>query len=218
MFDDINQQLDEIVERSARASSAGSTRRASRATNAARRLVDDLARERREELDELPPDLAGRVGSSSSTTGWTTTRAQRFEELMQELRKQLLDNMFNQMAKGCSEMSPEQLQRTKDMLADLNQMLEQREEGDEPDFAGFMERYGDMFPGNPQSLDELLEQMAASMAAMQRLLNSMTPEQRGPAAAAERAAARGHGPALADGRARAQPAERVPADGLGPGR
>ena len=51
-------------------------------------------------------------------------------------------------------------QRMKDMLAELNQMLEQRERGEEPDFDGFMERYGDFFPGNPQTLDELLEQMA----------------------------------------------------------
>src|SRR5207302_1342224 len=66
----------------------------------------------------------------------------------------------------------------KDMLADLNQMLEQRERGEEPDFKGFMDKYGDFFPGNPQTLDELLEQMAQSMAQMQQLLNSMTPEQR----------------------------------------
>ena len=66
----------------------------------------------------------------------------------------------------------------KDMLAELNHMLEQREAGEEPDFEGFMERFGDFFPENPQSLDELLEQMARSMAQMQQLLNSMTPEQR----------------------------------------
>ena len=41
-----------------------------------------------------------------------------------------------------------------------------------------MERHGEFFPGNPQTLDELLEQMAQSMAQMQQLLNSMTPEQR----------------------------------------
>ena len=66
----------------------------------------------------------------------------------------------------------------KDMLAELNHMLEQRERGEEPDFEGFMERYGDFFPENPQTLDELLEQMARSMAQMQQLLNSMSPEQR----------------------------------------
>jgi uncharacterized protein with von Willebrand factor type A (vWA) domain len=66
----------------------------------------------------------------------------------------------------------------KDMLAELNEMLAQRAAGEEPDFDGFMERHGDFFPENPQNLDELLEVMAQRMAAMQAMLNSMTPEQR----------------------------------------
>ena len=41
-----------------------------------------------------------------------------------------------------------------------------------------MERFGDFFPENPQTLDELLEVMARRMAAMQAMMNSMTPEQR----------------------------------------
>ena len=103
---------------------------------------------------------------------------QRFEELMDELRQQLMQSYFNQMSEGMQDVSPEQMARMKDMLADLNQMLEQRERGEEPDFDGFMEKYGDFFPGNPKNLDELLEQMARSMAAMQQMMNSMTPEQR----------------------------------------
>ena len=42
-----------------------------------------------------------------------------------------------------------------------------------------MEQFGDMFPGNPPTLDELLEQLAASMAAAQAMWNSLSPEQRG---------------------------------------
>src|SRR4029079_8787377 len=141
-------------------------------------LLEDLAQQRRRELDELPPDLAGRVQELQQDDWMGDAAPQRFEELMQELRSQLLDNMFNQLSQGMSQMSPEQMQHMKDMLADLNQMLEQRERGEEPDFEGFMEKYGDFFPGNPQTLDELLEQMARSMAAMQQMLNSMTPEQR----------------------------------------
>jgi uncharacterized protein with von Willebrand factor type A (vWA) domain len=41
-----------------------------------------------------------------------------------------------------------------------------------------MEGFGDFFPENPSTLDELLEQLAQRMAAMQAMLNSMTPEQR----------------------------------------
>jgi len=61
-----------------------------------------------------------------------------FPAVMEELKKQLLDSMFNQLQQGMSEMSPEQLARMKDMLAELNQMLEQKARGEEPDFDGFM--------------------------------------------------------------------------------
>src|ERR1700737_3874220 len=76
--------------------------------------------------------------------------------------------------------SPEQLQRMKDMFNGLNQLLEMREQSQDTTqaFERFMQEFGDFFPGNPQTLDELLEQMAQQMAAMQNLLNSMTPEQR----------------------------------------
>src|SRR6266498_3005607 len=64
------------------------------------------------------------------------------------------------------------------MLAVLGDMIEARERGDQYDFNRFMQRYGDLFPDNPQTLDELLEQMARRMAAMSRMLASMSPEQR----------------------------------------
>jgi uncharacterized protein with von Willebrand factor type A (vWA) domain len=178
VYEDIANQLDEIVDQERE----GIDRRVdeARSTGDKRReeLLDDLARERREQLDQLPPDLAGRVSDLQEYDWMDDAARQRFEELMDQLRQQLLDSMFNQLSEGMSQMSPEQLQRMKDMMSELNQMLEQRERGEEPDFEGFMERYGDFFPGNPQSLDELLEQMARSMAQMQQMLNSMSPEQR----------------------------------------
>ncbi len=103
---------------------------------------------------------------------------QRFEELLDKLREQLAQSYFNQMAGAMSNPDPEQMQRMKDMLNALNEMLAQRERGEEPDFESFMQRFGDFFPENPESLDELLEIMAQRMAAMQSMLNSMTPEQR----------------------------------------
>ena len=178
VYDDIAAQLDEVVEQER----DGIDRRVDEARQSGdqrrQEMLEELAQQRRRELDELPPDLAGRVQELQQYDFMDDAARQRFEELMDELRSQLLDNMFNQMSEGMPQMSPEQMARMKDMLAELNQMLEQRERGEEPDFAGFMERYGDFFPGNPQTLDELLEQMARSMAAMQQMLNSMTPEQR----------------------------------------
>ena len=103
-----------------------------------------------------------------------------FEELMDQLRSQLMQNYFNQMSSTMSDVSPESLQRTKDMFNELNRMLETRAQGGDTErmFQEFMDNFGDMFPGNPQSLDELLEQLAQQMAAMQQMLNSMSPEQR----------------------------------------
>jgi uncharacterized protein with von Willebrand factor type A (vWA) domain len=178
VYDEINRELDDVIAQER----LGQQRRIDEAADAGddgrRAMLEEMAAARRMELDNLPPDLAGRVRELQQYDWMDDGARERFEQLMEQLRQQLLDNMFNQLSQGLSQQSPEELQRTKDMLAELNEMLRQREQGIEPDFQGFMERYGDMFPGNPQTLDELLEQMARSMAAMQRLLNSMSPEQR----------------------------------------
>ncbi|HEY6319896.1 MAG TPA: VWA domain-containing protein [Acidimicrobiia bacterium] len=178
VYDDIAEQLREIVDQERE----GIEQRVDEARQSGDRrrqeIVDDLADKRREQLDSLPPDLAGKVAELQSSDWMDDGARQHFEELMDKLREQLMQSYFNQMSEGMQNMSPERMQRMKDMLSELNQMLEQRERGEEPDFPGFMDRYGDFFPGNPQSLDELLEQMAQSMAQMQQLLNSMTPEQR----------------------------------------
>ncbi len=141
-------------------------------------IVEQLAAERRRQLAEMPPDLAGRVQSLQQYDFMDDEARERFEGLVDELRQELLQSTFNQMQGALENVTPEQMARMKDMMAELNQMLEQRERGEQPDFDGFMDRYGDFFPGDPQDLDELLEQMARSMAQMQSLLQSMTPEQR----------------------------------------
>ncbi len=177
-YDDIAEKLDEILDQER----AGIERRMQEAKDSGdqrrQEITEDLAQVRQMELDLMPPDLAGRVQAMQQYDFMDDAARERFEELMDELRQQLMQSYFNQMSEGMQDVSPEQMARMKDMLADLNQMLEQRERGEEPDFEGFMEKYGDFFPGNPQTLDELLEQMARSMAAMQQMLNSMTPEQR----------------------------------------
>jgi uncharacterized protein with von Willebrand factor type A (vWA) domain len=178
VYDDIAQQLNEVVDmeregidnRVEEATRSGDQRR--------QELVEDVAEKRRQELEQLPPDLAGKVQALQEYEFMDDAARERFEELMDQLREQLMQSYFNQLSEGMQNMTPERMAQMKDMLNELNQMLEQRERGEEPDFDGFMERHGDFFPGNPQSLDELLEQMAQSMAQMQQLMNSMSAEQR----------------------------------------
>jgi uncharacterized protein with von Willebrand factor type A (vWA) domain len=178
VFDDIAQELRDIVDTERRA--LDDLERAARESGDERRadVTHDAVAERQMELDMLPPDLAGQVRELQQYDFQSPEARQRFEELMDQLRQQVAQQHFNQMAGAMQDLSPEQLQRMKDMMAALNEMLAQRERGEEPDFASFMDRYGDFFPENPESLDELLEIMARRMAAMQAMLNSMTPEQR----------------------------------------
>ncbi len=150
------------------------------ASNDARRqeLAEQTAADKNLQLDLLPPDLAGQVRELQNYDFSSDAASERFEELLEQLRQQLMQNYVNEMAGAMADMSPEDMGRMKDMMAELNRMLEQREAGEEPDFEAFMDEFGDFFPENPETLDELLEIMAQRMAAMQAMMNSMTPEQR----------------------------------------
>src|SRR5437763_3351591 len=178
VYDDIARELREVIDQER--SGIDQLEQEARASRDQRRqeITEQVATEKRMQLDLLPPDLAGQVRELSEYEFTSSEARERFDELMDKLRQQLMQSYFNQMAGAMQDVSPEQMQRMKDMLSALNQMLEQRARGAEPDFESFMQQYGDFFPGNPQSLDELLEQMAEQMAAMQAMLNSMTPEQR----------------------------------------
>src|SRR5947207_9503748 len=72
------------------------------------------------------------------------------------------------------------MQRVKDMLGDLNEMLaaDARGEHTQADFDQFMQAYGDMFPDHPQDLEELVDSLISRMAAAERLLRSLSDEQR----------------------------------------
>jgi uncharacterized protein with von Willebrand factor type A (vWA) domain len=178
VYDEIADELREVVEQEREGIDA--LEQAARESGDQRReeVVGEAAAEKRMHLDLLPPDLAGQVRSLNAYEFASGEARERFEALMEKLKQQLANQMFDQMSSAMQDPDPETMARMKDMLAELNQMLEQRANGEEPDFDGFMERHGDFFPENPKDLDELLEAMAQRMAAAQAMLNSMTPEQR----------------------------------------
>lgn len=132
------------------------------------------------QLDFMPQDLAGQVKELQNYDFQSEEAQQRFNDLMDKLKQQLMNQQLKQMTKNVNEMTPEDMARMKDMFSNLNELLDKKSRGEDTpeDFQNFMEKFGDFFPGDPQSLDELLEQMAQQMAAAQRMLNSMTPEQR----------------------------------------
>jgi uncharacterized protein with von Willebrand factor type A (vWA) domain len=140
--------------------------------------ADDDARLREQFLDSLPEDPAGAMRELREYRFAEPAAQRRFDELMAWLQQQVLGSYFRALGEGMRNLSPEHLARFKDMLAELSDLIEARERGEPIDFDGFMRRHGDLFPDNPRTLDELLEGMARRMAAMSRLMASLSPEQR----------------------------------------
>ena len=178
MFGDITERLNDIIaaERENLAAQAEYSAGGDDPNKAAQDAQS--AAERNMRLDMLPPDLPGQI-QTLDNYDFTSKKAQEdYDELVGDLRNQLMQQAVDGMSDAMSNMSPEDLAAMKDMMADLNEMLDQRANGIEPDFDAFMDKHGDFFPENPENLDELLEAMAARMAAAQAMLNSMSPEQR----------------------------------------
>jgi uncharacterized protein with von Willebrand factor type A (vWA) domain len=129
-------------------------------------------------LDVLPANAADAIRELSGYDFSSKEAAARFAGLLENLRKEVLQSYFGSLAGALQDLSPEDLGRMKNMLAELNAMIAQRERHEPYDFDGFKARYVDLFPDNPSTLDELLDGMARRMAAMSRMLSGMPPEQR----------------------------------------
>jgi uncharacterized protein with von Willebrand factor type A (vWA) domain len=140
----------------------------------------DDARMREDELDALPADTAQAIRRLADYQWRSDAARQTFEQLKELLRREVLDSQFRGMKEALANPDPEALQRVKDMLADLNAMLaaDARGEHTQEDFDAFMERYGDLFPDRPANLEELVDQLARRAMAAQRLMSSLSAEQR----------------------------------------
>src|SRR4051812_41402818 len=180
VYDDIAQELRDVIdmerqgldELGREARESGDPRR--------QEITDEVVQERNMKLDMLPPDLAGQVKDLQEYEFTSSEAREKFEQLVDQLRQQLMQSYFNQMSGAMSNVSEQDMARMKDMLADLNDLLQAHQAGQDTSeqFEQFMQRHGDFFPENPDNVEELLEVMAQRMAAMQALMNSMTPEQR----------------------------------------
>jgi uncharacterized protein with von Willebrand factor type A (vWA) domain len=140
----------------------------------------DEARMREAELDALPPDTAQAIRQLDGYEWRSAAARASFEKLKDMLRREVLDSQFRGMKQAMQQPDPESMRRVRDMMGALTSMLQADAEGrhTQPDFDDFMAQYGDMFPDNPANLDELVDSLVRRMAAAQRLLSSLTDEQR----------------------------------------
>ena len=175
---DIRRELEEIVadER------AGVERRLERAGDDApdadtARVARDLAARRLDRLDALPKDLGERIQDLREYDFLEPAARQRFDDLVERLSKQVLDQFVQGMGDAIRSTTPEDLAANREMVRDLNELIRQRIGGIEPDVREFLAKHGRFFPG-ATTFDDIIDQLAQRMAAMQSLMRSMSPEQR----------------------------------------
>jgi uncharacterized protein with von Willebrand factor type A (vWA) domain len=142
-----------------------------------RKMLEMIAKRKQDYLDKLPADIPGQVKGLSEYDFMDDQAREKFKELMDSLQQQMMQQFFQGMQQSLQNMTPEDIARMREMIRDLNKMLRERQEGKEPDFDSFMQKHGEYFPG-VNSLDDLIEQMQQQMAAMQGIMDNLSPEQR----------------------------------------
>jgi len=142
-------------------------------------MLKNIVDRKRNFLEGLPQDLGGQMKELQNYEFMDPEAAAEFQELMEMLKQAMMQTFFNNLQSQIANMTPEDMARMKEMIRDLNQMLQERMQGGEPNFDAFMQKYGDLFgPNPPQSLDELVEQMQRQVAQMQNLLDSLPADMR----------------------------------------
>jgi uncharacterized protein with von Willebrand factor type A (vWA) domain len=141
---------------------------------------DDAARLAEAELDTLPRDTARAVRQLADYQWRSPDARQKYEQIQDLLRSEVLDAQFKGIRNAMQNASPEDMERIRQMMSALNDMLDADARGEhtQEQFDTFMGEYGDFFPENPRNLNELIDSLARRAAAAQQLMDSLTPEQR----------------------------------------
>jgi uncharacterized protein with von Willebrand factor type A (vWA) domain len=141
----------------------------------------DDARFREALLDAVPDDI-GRSVRELADYDWRSDEARAaFDELRERLQRDVVDQQFRDLTRGVDSMSsPEARAALKEMMADLNQLLDKHRRGEDvaDDYREFVDKHRDFFPDAPETIEEFIDELARRAAAMQRMLDSMSPEQR----------------------------------------
>jgi uncharacterized protein with von Willebrand factor type A (vWA) domain len=143
--------------------------------------MDDGDRALREmTLDSLPSSTAAAVNSLSSYDWQSSDAKDAYEKIKDLLGRELLDQRFAGMKEALENATDEDRQAVSEMLADLNQLLDAHRRGEDTEqmMRDFMDKHGQFFPENPETVEELIDALAERAAAAQRMMRSMSQEQR----------------------------------------
>ncbi|MFQ5874454.1 MAG: VWA domain-containing protein, partial [Dehalococcoidia bacterium] len=183
MLDDLKEKLDGIVEKEQRGlqrrlEDASRREQEGEDAESLKKLLEDMVARKQEFLDSLPQSFGGRINELSDYEFVDDEARQEFQELLDSLRQRMLEPYVRDLADRLRGLTPEQIAAMKDMMQALNQMLGQQRMGMEPDYQGFMQQYGQFFPGAPDDLEDFIEYLQRQIAQMQSLMDSLSPEVR----------------------------------------
>lgn len=140
----------------------------------------DDARFREVQLDALPSDTGGAVRELGEYDWQSSDAREAYEQIRDLLGREMLDQRFQGMKQAMENATPEDVDAIRKMLDDLNGLLANHAAGQDTteQFRQFMEKHGQFFPEDPRTTEELIDTLAQRSAAAQRMLNSMSAEQR----------------------------------------
>lgn len=138
------------------------------------------ARFRELQLDALPEDTGGAVRELAEYDWRNSDAREAYEQIQDLLGREMLDQRFKGMKQAMENATPQDVERIREMLDDLNQLLAQHAQGQDTarQFSEFMAKHGEFFPENPSNTEELVDLLAQRAAAAQRMMNSLSPQQR----------------------------------------
>ena len=141
-------------------------------------LVAKVAQSRLDRLDALPPEAGSAIRQLQDYEFLDQEAGRDFQELLAELRKNLVERHFQDLGSAVQGMNEQDLGQLREMVRDLNQMLERKLRGEPPQYEEFMAKWGNYFPDHPEDLDSFLQQLRQQMAELNSLLESASPETR----------------------------------------
>jgi uncharacterized protein with von Willebrand factor type A (vWA) domain len=155
-----------------------------RALEAERRALfpdpSDDARFAEMQLDALPSSTAKAVNELSEYSWRSETGRENYQKIRELLGEELLESRFQGMKQALRDATPQDVEGVRQMMSDLNDLLAAHARGEDTTerFAEFMDEHGEFFPENPRDTEELIDALAARAAAAQRMMNSMSAQQR----------------------------------------
>ncbi len=142
-------------------------------------MLKSIIERKQQHLKRLPTDVGGQVKGLQDYEFMDPEAQHKFQELLEMLRKAMLNSFFKELHRRISAMSPEQMACLKEMVKDLNRMLSEKIAGEEPNFDEFMSKHGALFgPEPPKNLEELIAQMQQQTGQMTAVLDSLPPDLR----------------------------------------